>query len=133
LGAAAVILSLFMAGYDVTQMALSISIACIVAILAAIILFKWIGPNRGILKKIILKDRTTTELDYTSNDEREELIGQTGITVSMLRAARIMETEAERLDVVSEGSFSEGGVPVIISKVEGMRVVVKKIEPNKEE
>lgn len=133
LGAAAVILSLFMAGYDVTQMALSISIACIVAILAAIILFKWIGPNRGILKKIILKDRTTTELGYTSNDEREELIGQTGITVSMLRPAGIMETETERLDVVSEGSFIEAGVPVIISKVEGMRVVVKKIEQNKEE
>src|SRR5699024_12059684 len=78
---------------------------------AAIILFKWIGPNRGILKKIILKDRTTTELGYTSNDEREELIGQTGITVSMLRPAGIMETETERLDVVSEGSFIEAGVP----------------------
>src|SRR5699024_10696554 len=97
LGAAAVILSLFMAGYDITQMALSNSIACNVAILADIILFKWIGPNRGILKKIILKDRTTTELGYTSNDEREELIGQTGITVSMLRPAGIMETETERL------------------------------------
>lgn len=132
LGAAAIILSLFMAGYDVTQMALSISIACIVAILAAVILFKWVGPNRGILKRIILKDRTTTELGYTSNDQREELIGQTGVTVSMLRPAGIMETETERLDVVSEGSFIEAGAPVIISKVEGMRVVVKKLEPDKE-
>src|SRR5699024_2931487 len=69
LGAAAVILSLFMAVYDVTLMSLSISIACIVAILADIILFKWIRPNRGILIKIILKDRTTTDLGYTSNDE----------------------------------------------------------------
>src|SRR5699024_3841278 len=105
LGAAADILSLFMAGYDVTQMALSISIACIVAILAAIILFKWIGPNRGILKKINLKDRKTTELGYTSNYEREELIRQTGITVCMLRPAGIRQTGTERLDVVSEGSF----------------------------
>src|SRR5699024_6517844 len=115
--AAAVILSFFMARYDVSLMALSISIVNIVHVLAYIILCKWIVPNRGILKKIILKDRTATELGYTSNDEREELIGQTGITVSMLRPAGIMETETERLDVVSEGSFIEAGVPVIISKV----------------
>lgn len=49
-GAGAVVISLFLAGYDVSQMAFSISIACIVAIFAAIILFKWIGTERGILK-----------------------------------------------------------------------------------
>src|SRR5699024_9897357 len=39
-GVASIIASLFMAGYDVVQMAFSLSIASIIAIFAAIILFK---------------------------------------------------------------------------------------------
>src|SRR5699024_11520679 len=42
-GVASVIASLFMAGYDVVQMAFSLSVASIIAIFAAIILFKWVG------------------------------------------------------------------------------------------
>src|SRR5699024_12420483 len=71
-GVASIIASLFMAGYDVVQMAFSLSIASIIAIFAAIILFKWVGMERGFMKKIVLNDRTTTELGYVSSDERTE-------------------------------------------------------------
>src|SRR5699024_11523471 len=77
-GVASIIASLFMAGYDVVQMAFSLSIASIIAIFAAIILFKWVGMERGFMKKIVLNDRTTTELGYVSSDERRELSGDYG-------------------------------------------------------
>ncbi len=127
IGVGAVLGSLFLAGYDLGHMALSVSIAFIVAIIAFVILFKWIGLERGIFKKIILRDRTTTELGYVSVTERPELIGQEGIAVTPLRPSGTARFGEERIDVVSEGGFVEKDKRVMIVEVEGMKVVVRKL------
>ncbi len=127
IGAGSIIVSLFLAGYDLTQMAISISIACIVAILGAIILFKWIGTERGILNKVILRDRTTTELGYVSVINRDDLVGKIGMTATGLRPAGRMILDDEWLDVVSEGAFIEKDQKVKIIQVEGIRIVVRKV------
>lgn len=125
IGVGAIIAALFLSGYDLTQMAFSISIACIVAIFGAIILYKWIGTERGILKRIILRDRTTANLGYMSSDNRTDLVGEMGMALTDLRPAGTMGYYQERLDVVSEGSFIKKGTEIIIIKVEGSRVVVR--------
>src|SRR5690625_2429697 len=60
LGAGAIIGSLFMSGYDLGQMSFSISIAFIVAIIAAVILYKCVGMERGFFRRI---DRKSTRLN----------------------------------------------------------------------
>ena len=127
IGAAAIIGSLFLAGYDLAHMSLSIAIAFIVAIVAGVILYKWIGMERGIFKKLILRERTTSELGYVSNVDRKDLIGKTGITVTPLRPAGTILLGDERLDVVSEGRFIEKDKEVQIIHVEGMKIVVREI------
>lgn len=127
LGVGAILGSLFMAGYDVGHMSMSIAIAFIVAILVGVILYKFIGLERGIFKRLILRDQTTTELGYVSAVNRLELIGLEGTTVTDLRPAGIVQLEDERIDVVSEGSFIDSGERVKVVKVEGMRIVVRKI------
>src|SRR5699024_8888443 len=84
-GAGAVVVSLFLAGYDIGHMSLSISIAFIVAIIVGVILFKYIGLERGIFRHIILRDRTTTDMGYVSSSNRLELIGMEGETLTPLR------------------------------------------------
>lgn len=127
LGVGSIIGSLFMAGYDIGHMSLSIAIAFIVAIIASIILFRSIGMEKGIFRHIVLRDRTTTELGYVSSVNRLELIGLEGVTVTQLRPAGTALFGSERIDVVSEGSFVESDQQVKIVKVEGMRVVVREI------
>ena len=127
IGAAAIIGSLFLAGYDLAHMSLSIAIAFIVAIVAGVILYKWIGMERGIFKKLILRERTTSELGYVSNVDRKDLIGKTGVTVTPLRPAGTILLDDERLDVVSEGRFIEKDKEVQIIHVEGMKIVVREI------
>lgn len=127
LGVIAVIGSLLLAGYDLWHMAFSLSIALIVAIVAAIILFKWIGTERGIFKKIILRDRTTTEKGYVSGEERKELVGLVGEALTPLRPSGTALFNDERIDVVSEGGFIERGKHVIIVKVESFRVIVREV------
>lgn len=128
IGVGSIIASLFMAGYDVVQMAFSLSIASIIAIFAAIILFKWVGTERGFLKKIILSDRTTTELGYVSSDERTELIGAYGTAVTGMRPAGTMQYGDERIDVVSEGTFINKDSHVKVINVEGNRIVVREVD-----
>ena len=127
IGVGCIIGSLLMSGYDISHMTMSIAIAFIVAIIAAVILFRSIGLEKGIFRHIILRDRTSTDLGYVSNENRHELIGQTGTVITPLRPSGTVHIEGERIDVVSEGSFIEVGKSVKVVKVEGMKIVVKEI------
>lgn len=125
LGGLAVLGSLFMAGYDLTQMSISIGIAFVVAIIAAVFLFRSIGKNKGLFNKLVLQDRTTTKEGYISATDRDELIGLTGVTLTPLRPSGIATVNNERLDVVSQGGYIDKDKNIEIVFVEGAKIVVR--------
>ncbi|HIV73637.1 MAG TPA: nodulation protein NfeD [Candidatus Pseudogracilibacillus intestinigallinarum] len=124
-GVASIVIALLMSGYTLSHMTMSVAIALVAAIVAAVVLYKWIGTERGIFKKLILRDRTMTEQGYVSQVTRTELIGKEGITITPLRPSGTVLFEKERLDVVSEGNFIEKDKKVEIIHVEGVKVVVR--------
>lgn len=101
-GIGAIIGSLFLAGYDLGQMSMSISIAFVVAAIVAFILFKVVGMEKGLFRHIILRDQTTTELGYVSSVNRIELIGVEGLAVTALRPSGTGVFNNERLDIISD-------------------------------
>lgn len=127
LGGGAVIGSLLMSGYDVGHMSMSIGIAFLVAVIAAVILFRRIGMDKGIFRHIILKDQTTTEQGYVASHNRLELIGLEGTAVTPLRPSGAGVFDDERLDVISEGPFIDKDKQIKIVKVEGVRIVVREL------
>jgi len=127
LGGGAVLGSLYLAGYDFKVMSYSIMISFLLSIVVAIILFRSIGLQKGPFKRLVLEDRTTSELGYVSNVSRLELIGLEGITLTQLRPAGTASINDERIDVVSESNFVEKNKKVKVVKVEGIRVVVREI------
>lgn len=124
-GVASIVIALLMSGYTLSHMTMSVAIALVAAIIVAVVLYKWIGTERGIFKKLILRDRTMTEQGYVSQVTRTELIGKEGITITPLRPSGTVLFEEERLDVVSEGNFIEKDKKVEIIHVEGVKVVVR--------
>ncbi|GAE91149.1 membrane-bound ClpP-class protease [Gracilibacillus boraciitolerans JCM 21714] len=90
-------------------------------------MFKTIGLEKGAFRHFILEDSTRTDLGYVSTVNRLELIGQEGVAVTPLRPAGTAEFADERLDVVTEGAFVDVTSPIKIIKVEGSRIVVRKI------
>lgn len=58
--------------------------------------------------------------DYTS------LIGKEGVASSVLRPSGIAIIDGKRFDVVAEGAFIDENTEIIVSSVEGVRIVVKK-------
>lgn len=127
IGVCAIVVSLFMSGYDLTQMSVSILIALIVAIVAFIILYRRADAEKGMFQKLILRDRTTTDKGYITTTVRSELIGQEGIAITTLRPAGMALIENERIDVVSEGTYIEQDKKIQVIAVEGMKIVVREM------
>ncbi|MED0869118.1 NfeD family protein [Bacillus spizizenii] len=127
LGLGAIIASLFLAAGSFTVMAVSLLIASAVSITAFILLTRVLGKRMKFFKKFVLNDSTNTESGYVSNQTRTDLIGKVGVTFTPLRPAGTVIIDDERLDVVSEGSFTEKDKKVKVVKVEGSRIVVREI------
>ncbi|MBU9722505.1 MULTISPECIES: NfeD family protein [Bacillaceae] len=132
LGIGAIIGSMVLASYSTTNIILSILIAIVLTVAMSIIFFKYVG-YRGPLKRIILKDATKSEEGYVSNVTREEIIGKTGETLTVLRPAGTAVFNEERLDVVSEGGYIGQGRKVKIVSTAGSRIVVRELMESKEE
>lgn len=60
-------------------------------------------------------------------DHAYTLLGQVGMTTSMLRPAGMAKFGEQFVDVISEGDFIEPGTPVQVIEVEGTRIVVKRV------
>ncbi|GAA0457520.1 NfeD family protein [Alkalibacillus silvisoli] len=131
IGGGAILGAMLVSGADMGHMAMSIGISLLLALVLAFILFKKLDTNRGLFKYLVLKDQTSNELGYVSNETRRDLIGMEGYALTFLRPSGAALFGDERLDVVTEGAFIDRNKPVKIVKVEGSRIVVREL--NKEE
>lgn len=61
--------------------------------------------------------------------ERPQLLHRTGTATTNLRPSGLALIDGQRVDVVTEGPMVERGAPVRVVAVEGMRVVVRAIQP----
>lgn len=128
LGFASIIVSFYIASGDFIHMTISLLIAAVVSVAASILLVKVFGKRMNIFKKLILRDSTSTESGYVSNTTRHELVGKTGVAMTVLRPSGTAIIDDERLDVVTEGGYIGAKKHVKVVKVEGSRIVVREVE-----
>ncbi|MEG2639365.1 MAG: NfeD family protein, partial [Clostridiales bacterium] len=84
--------------------------------------------TRGIWKKFILHDKTDNESGYTSpNMDNMLYMGKEGVSLTPLRPAGEVDIEGNRVDVVTEGDFIEVGVKVLVTALDGTRIIVKRV------
>lgn len=104
---------------------LSLSIAIIITTIVTIILVK-MGYKSKILNRVILQSRTESDRGFVSSDSRDDLLGKEGITLSGLRPAGYIDIEGHRLDALSEGAFIPKDAKIIVVKVEGSKIIVRR-------
>jgi membrane-bound ClpP family serine protease len=103
-------------------MVMIVLLIILVAIVLAIILR---SAKKGRLsRKLILWSATREEDGYRSTDDRSDLLGHTGVALTILRPAGSAQIGDERLDVVSDGSYIQLGAKIKVVAVEGRRIVV---------
>jgi membrane-bound serine protease (ClpP class) len=96
-----------------------------VASLILIFLVARFLPKSNFFKKFILSEEEKADEGFTSRTNLSELLGVEGIAVTTLRPAGTAEINGKRVDVVTDSEYIEHGKPIVVTAVEGMRIVVR--------
>ena len=109
-----------------------VAISILVAMAAAFALLRLL-PRLPFGRRLVLQTGMRTDLGYVSAPESDrQWLGRTGTALSPLRPAGIAEIDGARVDVVSDGGFIDAGTPILVTRVDGNRIVVRASAPHLE-
>jgi membrane-bound serine protease (ClpP class) len=109
-------------GHAAAQVMLSI----VVAILGALVLMRYL-PRLPLGRQLVLQGALPAGGGYTSAPETDPLLlGAHGIAATDLHPAGVATIAGNRIDVVSDGDYIEAGAPVVVARVDGNRIVVRR-------
>lgn len=104
-------------------------LALLLALAASLTLLR-VLPRLPVGKRLILATELPAEAGYTSAPESDRRwLGTSGVAVSSLRPAGIAHLDGARVDVVSDGAFIEAGTAIYVARVDGNRIVVRRLDP----
>ena len=104
-----------------------LTIGIIGGLIGLVLLFKLMTKTK-FWKKLATPDVQDHERGYDTSLGLEDMVGEIGVAESDLRPSGWTTFGDKRIFVVSEGTFIEDGEKVKIIKVDGNRVVVRKIK-----
>lgn len=126
LGVVAILYSLILAmGGDIDAMLMMVISFVIAIIIFALIIKKL--PTSKLWSKIILTKTSSSEGGYVSSVDYSRYLHKEGIVLTELRPSGSVKIDDDVLDVVSEGSYISKGEKIRVVKIEGMRIIVRKI------
>jgi membrane-bound serine protease (ClpP class) len=102
-------------------------VALLVALLAAGVLLRFLS-RLPLGRRLVLESNLGSGPVHGSaplSDQR--WIGTRGHAASVLRPAGIADLDGERVDVVSDGELVERGAPILVTHVDGNRIVVRQV------
>jgi membrane-bound serine protease (ClpP class) len=105
----------------------------VVALLASIVLLRFL-PRLPLARRLILETDLESGEGYASAPENDRRwLGKVGHASSPLRPAGIARLDGERVDVVSDGDLIEAGQRIKVVRVDGNRIVVRRIADDDKE
>ncbi len=127
---AGLVLSLVGAG-DTTEVLLTAGVrvvfSLLFALVASMVILRFL-PRLPFGRRLILERGLAADEGYASAPASDaRWLGKKGRTSSPLRPAGIVEIDGQRVDVVSEGEHIDAGQPVEVTRVDGNRIVVRRV------
>ena len=115
----------------VNESTYNIAFIIIISFMLSIALFlfnrKVLNKKLNFLNQLVLNDAISTEDGYVASESRSDLVGSIMMSYTDLRPAGVAVLNEEKFDVVTDGDFIEKGNKIEVVRVEGMRIVVRKI------
>jgi membrane-bound serine protease (ClpP class) len=104
-----------------------VAIAILLALAGAFAVVRAL-PRLPFGRRLVLQTDMEASDGYVSTPESDRhWLGRTGTAVSSLRPAGIADIDGARVDVVSDGDFIDAGAPVTVTRVDGNRIVVRRL------
>jgi len=103
-----------------------VAVVLLVAILGTLVLLRFL-PRIPVGRQLVLTGEMPADAGYTSPpDTDRRWLGAHGKSVTILRPAGVADLGGNRVDVVSDGEFIEAGEPIVVTRVDGNRIVVRR-------
>lgn len=98
----------------------------VVALLCVALSFSMRSAAKGRLAKsrFVLKETSTSP--ETQDNALDYYVGKSGTAKTILRPAGVAEFEGVRLNVLTDGDFIDENAKIVVERVEGNRIFVKK-------
>ena len=104
-----------------------VAVSLLLAIAASLLLLRFL-PRLPMGRRLVLETELTAREGFASAPETDRAwLGKRGTSASPLRPAGIADIEGERVDVVSDGDFIDAGDPITVVRVDGNRIVVRRL------
>lgn len=101
-------------------------IAVFLALVASLLLLRFL-PRLPFGRQLILETGLAAGEGYASAPENDhKWLGKSAAALSPLRPSGIAMIDGERVDVVSDGEFIDAGMPIVVTRVDGNRIVVRR-------
>jgi membrane-bound serine protease (ClpP class) len=102
-------------------------LSLLLAIAASLAMLRLL-PRLPFGRRLVLETGLPVDAGYASAPESDRRwLGKSGTAVSPLRPAGIAHLDGERVDVVSDGEFIEAGDPIHVVRVDGNRIVIRRL------
>jgi len=102
-------------------------IAIVAALIAIPIFFKIFGRTK-FMRRLVLNNAETGDQGFTSVETKSDLLGKTGVALTVLRPAGSVSLDGIRVDAVADGEFINPGTQVKVIRMVGSSVVVTTLQ-----
>jgi membrane-bound serine protease (ClpP class) len=111
-----------------------VMISLLLAVGASLVVLRFL-PRLPFGKRLILSTGLEAGEGFASAPETDfQWLGKSGAAISPLRPSGIGDFDGQRVDVVSDGEFIEPGAQIVATRVDGNRIVVRRVRaPNEGE
>lgn len=127
-GIAAILAGLIFSASDPVKGMISVGVALLAAIVVVPILYRVFGGPR-LFKKLVLTEQVVAKDDNGPMQQPQiaQLVGKSGIVITALRPAGIVEIEGIKYDVMSDGEYILPGEKVKVVEAIGSKIVVARL------
>lgn len=126
-GIAVIVASFFMSFQNFEIALYTIFLAMVVTGVVTYFMFKYL-PRTTVFSRLVLETSEMKNIGYHASPESfSNLEGKQGMAITTLRPAGKAKIDGQLIDVMSEGDFIKKGDKIKILKVEGNRILVRKI------
>lgn len=104
----------------------------VLALIGVVISITLRSATKGRLSKspfVLNKSETASEgYSATNNQDMNVFVGKEGVAITTLRPVGMVEIEGVKLDVDCDGEFIPQGTKVRVTRVDGLRIIVRKLD-----
>ena len=104
-----------------------LSIAVVAASFLVIMLIRR-GYSLAHIEKLVLKNNLDKKSGFSSNNDASVYLGKPGTTTTPLSPSGKVQFDGTELDVVSTGEHIDADVSVVVTKVEGYKISVRRVD-----